>query len=190
MKRIVIAVGLMTTLLLSPAWSTLAHALTDIPNLPQVQRSDWLNVKTQKPAAVGDGIADDTAAIQAALDKLGNLGPDESHVSANRKYTVYLPAGTYKITQPLQISDIGRAYQSMMGIQLVGDGALTRLVWGGAAEPDKAMIVSNGAGEATCVTRPSNVAAWRRTAGDSLRSAFAATATARATRCWLSFRRA
>jgi len=148
MKKIVIAVGLMMTLLLSLGWSTPSHALTDIPNLPQVQRSDWLNVKTQTPAAKGDGIADDTAAIQAAIDKLGNLGPDESHVSANRKYTIYLPAGTYKITQPLRISDIGRAYQSMMGVQLVGDGALTRLVWGGAAEREKAMIVSNGASEA------------------------------------------
>ena len=58
----------------------------DIPSLPWQERSDWINVKTDvTPAAVGDGQADDTAAIQAALD----LG--------RQAKAVYLPAGTYRL---------------------------------------------------------------------------------------------
>jgi hypothetical protein len=45
------------------------------------------NVKSK--GAVGDGVHDDTTAIQAAMDQ-GNI--------------VYLPAGTYKITQPLIVN--------------------------------------------------------------------------------------
>jgi hypothetical protein len=44
-----------------------------LPVLAWTERSDWINVKTDvTPAAVGDGIADDTAAIQAALNVPGN----------------------------------------------------------------------------------------------------------------------
>ena len=65
-------------------------ALPDIPRLDWQPRSDWINVKTDvTPAAVGDGRADDTAALQAALDR-----------KATGK-TIYLPPGTYRITQTL-----------------------------------------------------------------------------------------
>jgi len=47
--------------------------------------------------AVGDGVADDTAAIQAAID-------------ASR--SVFIPRGTYKISSPLVIS---KAYQTLIG---------------------------------------------------------------------------
>jgi hypothetical protein len=43
--------------------------------------------------AVGDGIADDTAAIQAAIDYAG----------ANNKQSIYMPGGTYKTTSPLYL---------------------------------------------------------------------------------------
>jgi len=40
-----------------------------IPELSWEERSDWINVKTAvQPPARGDGVADDTAAIQAALE--------------------------------------------------------------------------------------------------------------------------
>ena len=68
-------------------------------NLPVIERSDWINVKTDvTPAAVGDGVADDTAAIQAALSMLngGAQGPG----------AVYLPPGTYRITSTLTVSRV------------------------------------------------------------------------------------
>jgi hypothetical protein len=56
-----------------------------IPELDwKEKRSDWINVKTDvTPVAIGDGIADDTTAIQNALDM---IGPDHG-----AKKTVYLP---------------------------------------------------------------------------------------------------
>jgi len=86
----------------------------DIPSLPWQERSDWINVKTDVTLpAVGDGRADDTAAIQAALD----LG--------RQSKAVYIPPGTYRITQTLVFQ--GPA----VGCLVVGHGRDTRLVWDG-----------------------------------------------------------
>jgi len=77
----------------------LANVHAKIPELPRLnweERSDWINVKTDvMPPAIGDGIADDTFAIQAALDSLKEQG-------YNTPNTVYLPAGTYRITRTLR----------------------------------------------------------------------------------------
>lgn len=98
-------------------------AAMQIPELKWEQRSDWINVKTDvTPAAKGDGIADDTAALQAALDAVtGQYGQP-----ATRK-TVYLPAGTYRITKTLSWGNGKNLY----GINLIGCGCTTRLVWDG-----------------------------------------------------------
>ncbi len=63
-----------------------------------------LNVKLPPYNAVGDGIADDTAAIQAALTaefacELGNAGANNGDFP--RPKIVYLPAGTYKVSNTL-----------------------------------------------------------------------------------------
>ena len=65
--------------------------------------------------AVGDGVADDTAAIQAAIDSADNLG------------TVFFPAGTYKITNTLTITytDVWHA------VNLLGVGTASKLDWRG-----------------------------------------------------------
>jgi hypothetical protein len=55
--------------------------------------------------AVGDGVADDTTAIQRALNHAKSLGGGE----------VRIPAGTYNISTTLSISDAA-------GVTLVGDG--------------------------------------------------------------------
>jgi hypothetical protein len=88
-----------------------------IPQLNWTERSDWINVKTDvTPAAVGDGVTDDTAAIQAALSTTGT------------GRTVYFPAGTYKVTSPLTMTRGNSHY----GMTLIGHGRDTRLAWYGA----------------------------------------------------------
>ena len=93
-----------------------------IPVLNWEKRSDWVNVKTDvTPAAVGDGVADDTAAVQKALD-----GVDSGS-------SVYLPPGTYRITDTLTLRGPRRG-GVVTGVLIVGHGRDTRLVWNGKAE--------------------------------------------------------
>ena len=78
-------------------------ALTNV----QTKLREFVSVKDF--GAVGDGVTDDTAAIQAAINYCTNL--------SNRKQTLYFPANnaatSYKVTAPLVIT--GR-------LNIVGDG--------------------------------------------------------------------
>lgn len=104
-----------------------APAGPDIPELNWVKRSDWLDVTTDvEPPALGDGVADDTDALQAALDSM-------QHGS-----TVFLPAGTYRITRTLVMKS--QASGRLLGTSIIGCGRLTRIVWDGAEDPDAAML--------------------------------------------------
>lgn len=88
----------------------------DIPVLNWQERSDWVNVKSDiSPAAIGDGVADDTLAIQAALD------------SVKTGSVIYFPAGNYRITEPLFMGQKTRN----IGVNLIGHGRDTRLFWDG-----------------------------------------------------------
>jgi hypothetical protein len=109
-----------------------AAGRVQLPGLNWTQRSDWINVKTDvTPAAVGDGKADDTAALQAALTLL-------SEVSGQRN-TVYLPPGTYRVTGTLEL-------KQKDGVALIGHGRDTRVVWDGPAGQgdDSRIFWSNG----------------------------------------------
>jgi hypothetical protein len=67
------------------------------------------SVSVKDFGAVGDGIADDTAAIQAAIN-----------AAAGR--TVFIPAGTYKITDTLSYN-VSKTFGAFSpGIKLMGDG--------------------------------------------------------------------
>jgi hypothetical protein len=67
-------------------------------------------------AQVGDGVADDTLAIQAAIDAVDNAGGG----------TVRLPRGSYKITATLIIN----RSSTFKTINLMGEGMLaTRILW-------------------------------------------------------------
>lgn len=65
--------------------------------------ASWVNVKAF--GAKGDGVTDDTAAIQAALIAVGS--------GAANRYVLYIPAGTYKITQKLTYYK--REFTSILG---------------------------------------------------------------------------
>lgn len=91
----------------------------------------WADVKQAPYRAAGDGVADDTDALQAALNDLGT--PGHAHV-------LYLPAGTYLISRSLTLS--ARAAVSLLG----EDPATTTIKWAGASAPQAfgAMIAVNG----------------------------------------------
>jgi hypothetical protein len=98
-----------------------------IPVLGWTERSDWINVKTDvSPAAVGDGVADDTLALRAALS-MGGHGT-----------TIYFPPGTYKITGTIT----NNCGTSRTAVNLIGHGRSTTIKWFGAAGGN--MIQING----------------------------------------------
>lgn len=80
--------------------------------------ASWINVKTQY-GAIGDGVTDETASLQAAFNAIGNSNSTSS--------VVYLPAGTYKITGTLTMN-----YK--MNVSIIGaDPATTKIIWAGAS---------------------------------------------------------
>jgi hypothetical protein len=83
--------------------------------------------------AVGDGVADDTAAIQAAIDYvIYNVG---SGVPVNHPGAVFMPGGTYRTTDTIHLG-YGETFHS---VRLYGDGRKYRaenLFRGTAIVPD------------------------------------------------------
>ena len=110
----VLVLAILAAIRFDPNFALGQAASADIPRLPWQERSDWINVRKHvDPPAVGDGHADDTAAIQAALDRKGD------------GRTVYLPPGTYRITKTLVFRG------PRHGCLVVGHGRDTRIVWDG-----------------------------------------------------------
>ena len=93
--------------------ATLVADDPQIPRLAWTPRSDWLNVKNL--GALGDGQADDTAAIQKALETVESGS------------TLYLPPGNYHITRTVRLTG------PLIGVSIVGRGRDTTLVWDGEA---------------------------------------------------------
>lgn len=87
----------------------------------------WIDVKKDF-GAVGDGVTDDTEALQQALASAAQNG---------KPYVVYLPSGTYRISKTLRLQ-----YQHVV---LYGEGpSTTTLLWAGASGQD--MVLANGVG--------------------------------------------
>jgi hypothetical protein len=86
----------------------------------------WINVKQY--GAKGDGVTDDTKALQSAFDAIGDYTDTAS--------VVYLPAGTYKITSTLNL-------KAQRRIGIIGeDPATVTIQWKGAQ--DGTMLHING----------------------------------------------
>src|SRR5690349_8210817 len=88
--------------------------------------ASWADAKAMY-GAKGDGIADDTAVLQRALNELGGDG---------RPDVLYLPAGTYRITNTLDLK-----YKT--SVSVIGDDPATTIIrWAGF--PGGTMMVANG----------------------------------------------
>ena len=86
----------------------------------------WGNVKNY--GAKGDGVTDDTAALQSALNSMAKRSTNRHGCNiylGGSPAVMYLPKGTYKITGTLYMTN-------KLGVELVGeDPANTSIVWAG-----------------------------------------------------------
>ena len=91
----------------------IAGAITALAVQPM---SDWVNVRDF--GAKGDGVADDTAALQRCFDRLDD------------GMTVYVPRGTYAVSSTLVLR---HPRKRLLGVSLVGDGVDSVFLWKGPA---------------------------------------------------------
>ncbi len=124
------------------AWTTTPDATStyNVAVATTVQSKLRESVSVKDFGAVGDGVADDTAAIQAALAAASN---------------VYMPPGVYKITDTLKLTKDGQ--------QLIGSGRNwvasatngTHILWAGVSTKDVVELdserVDGGAGSGVLV---------------------------------------
>lgn len=78
------------------------------------------SVSVKDFGAVGDGVTDDTVAIQAAIDACD--ARLTGYYTETNGLSIYIPWGTYKITSPLVIPNNA-------GISFVGDGGTKSKIW-------------------------------------------------------------
>ena len=87
--------------------------------------------------AVGDGVADDTDAIQAAIDAAQAVAELGGFMGGGKGATVWFPTGTYKVTSTLEISEgnVFLATGSTGAATLLIDNQITGLKWDAAGPP-------------------------------------------------------
>jgi hypothetical protein len=108
----------LAALLLALTWSPAVAADSDeefVGPFPS-----WRDLRRDY-GAKGDGKADDTAALQKALDDL---------VKHEKACVLYIPAGKYRLTQTVQTTR--KAHTDCQGVAVIGaDPSTTTLVWDG-----------------------------------------------------------
>jgi hypothetical protein len=114
----------------------------ELPVLGWLPRSDWIDVK-KHCGARGDGVHDDTAAINRCFSK----APSGVWPEAVAGPTVYFPPGTYRLTDTLiagthNMSALPPSSQGWIGGGVVGHGRETQLVWDG--KPGGQMLHCHG----------------------------------------------
>ena len=102
-----------TTPLITPAAARTPLVATEEFNGPF---ASWKNLQTDF-GAVGDGQTDDTAALRAGLAAL----PEHGKAQPGASRVLYLPAGTYRITEPL-------VWDNRLGVALIGEDPTTTII--------------------------------------------------------------
>lgn len=96
------------------------------------------SVSVKDFGAVGNGVADDTAAIQAAIN----------YATSTKKSLVIIPAGTYKITSSLTVGPTGN------DIEIAGDGiTLTLIAPSFGVLTDSMLVGTNGVAARNIILR-------------------------------------
>ena len=97
-----------------PALCLLPVPLLPILSWPAGGYSDWFNIKNAPCLAKGDGLTDDTKAIQCGMDAF--------HV--NNNFTVFFPPGVYLVSNTVIIN-------RTLGAAIIGMGRTSVLKWSG-----------------------------------------------------------
>lgn len=110
-----------------------ATSRASIPRLDQTPGSDWIDVT--RHGVRGDGVSDDTSALQALFNHMqdGDI--------------LYFPPGTYRITSEILVEKTGdkaRAEKRYLGNSLYGHGSDTVIKYDGPAGDDVSMIRIRG----------------------------------------------
>lgn len=96
---------------------------------------DESQISVRDFGAEGDGVTDDTIAIQRAIDQ---VFPVAFYASASVRRSLHFPAGTFLITTPLTIPPYARLY---------GDGPDSTIISQVAGSATKVMILRDSAGQ-------------------------------------------
>ncbi len=103
-------------------YSTLLPSVATAVILPGACSNDKGPINVRDFGAIGDGVINDTAALQAAADCISTLFVKD--ISGRAVAAMYMPSGTYKITSPVTFS-ITRFAMSYGGVAINGDGPQT-----------------------------------------------------------------